>query len=101
MLLANVTLCSPAPRNASPFCRTKRSKSLSYSSSQMKPSVPLTRRQFVTRTALATAFTAAAPLTALAQATPRFKIIAFSKPFAELNFDDTADLVADIGWDGI
>jgi sugar phosphate isomerase/epimerase len=30
-----------------------------------------------------------------------FKIIAFSKPFANLNFEDTADLVADIGWDGI
>ena len=32
----------------------------------------------------ATALTAAGPLTALAQATPRFKIIAFSKPFADL-----------------
>src|SRR5882757_6265183 len=67
----------------------------------MNSPTPLTRRQFVTRTALATALTAAAPFDALAQAAPRFKIIAFSKPFAELNFEDTADLVADIGWDGI
>lgn len=61
----------------------------------------LSRRQFVERTALAAALTAAAPLAALAKQEPRFKIIAFSKPFAHLNFEDTADFVADIGWDGI
>jgi len=39
---------------------------------------------------------------AIAQAPrPRWKIIAFSKPFIQLSFDDTADLVADVGWDGI
>jgi sugar phosphate isomerase/epimerase len=31
----------------------------------------------------------------------RFKIIAFSKPFQNLSFDDTADVVAQVGWDGI
>ena len=62
---------------------------------------PISRRNFVTKTALATALAAAGPLTAFAQVPPRFKIIAFSKPFAELSFEDTADLVADIGWDGI
>ncbi|MEN3337034.1 MAG: hypothetical protein V7647_710 [Acidobacteriota bacterium] len=31
----------------------------------------------------------------------RWKIIAFSKPFTHLNYDDTADLVAEVGWDGI
>jgi sugar phosphate isomerase/epimerase len=31
----------------------------------------------------------------------RWKIIAFSKPFTRLNYDDTADLVAEVGWDGI
>ena len=31
----------------------------------------------------------------------RWKVIAFSKPFTTLSFDDTADLVADVGWDGI
>lgn len=67
----------------------------------MNRSTPISRRDFVTKTALATALAAAGPLTAFAQVPPRFKIIAFSKPFAELSFEDTADLVADIGWDGI
>ncbi len=58
-----------------------------------------TRRQFLTSAALAAA--AVAKPHAFAAADPRFKIIAFSKPFADLSFDDTADLVADIGWDGI
>ena len=61
----------------------------------------LSRREFVTTTALATALAATGPLAAFAQPAPRFKVIAFSKPFADLSFDDTADLVADIGWDGI
>lgn len=29
------------------------------------------------------------------------KVIAFTKPFSNLSFDDTADLVAEIGWDGV
>ena len=59
----------------------------------------LSRREFIQRAALAAA--AFTPAAALAQADRRYKIIAFSKPFAHLNFDDTADLVTDIGWDGI
>jgi len=62
----------------------------------------LNRRDFIRTTALAAA---AAPLGvrtfAPQQARPRWKIIAFSKPFVQLNFDDTADLVADVGWEGI
>ncbi len=61
---------------------------------------PQTRRQFLTTAALAAA-AAATPSAFAASANERFKIIAFSKPFADLNYDDTADLVADIGWDGI
>jgi len=61
--------------------------------------LPQTRRQFLTTAALAAA--AATTPRAYAAADPRFKIIAFSKPFADLNFEDTADFVADIGWDGI
>jgi sugar phosphate isomerase/epimerase len=63
----------------------------------------LSRRQFVEKCALSTAaITAAGGLSAFAQTPkPRFKIIAFSKPFAHLNFDETADLVAEVGWDGI
>ena len=37
----------------------------------------------------------------LASARDKWKIIAFSKPFVHLNVEDTADLVADVGWDGI
>lgn len=57
------------------------------------------RREFLQRAALAAAatFTPAA----FAQPEQRFKVIAFSKPFANLNFEDTADFVAEIGWDGI
>ncbi len=67
----------------------------------MLPNTSLNRRQFVQTTALAAAALAASrPLSAAASA-PAWKIIAFSKPFASLSPDDTADLVADIGWDGI
>lgn len=61
------------------------------------------RRVFLSRTALAaTAFAAVPALPALAApAAKKFKIIAFSKPFQNLNARATADLVADIGWDGI
>lgn len=31
----------------------------------------------------------------------RWKVIAFSKPFTSLGVEETADLVADVGWDGI
>jgi len=31
----------------------------------------------------------------------KYKIIAFSKPFADKSPDETADIVAEIGWDGI
>ena len=67
----------------------------------MKMTSRMSRRQFVGGAASAAALAAARPLPALAQAAPRFKIIGFSKPFAHLNFDDTADLVAEVGWDGI
>lgn len=65
----------------------------------------LSRRDF-----LATTFAAGSALTlglapsadaAEKRQQKSFKIIAFSKPFANLGFSDTADFVADIGWDGI
>lgn len=36
-----------------------------------------------------------------ADTAPAWPIIAFSKPFTHLSFDETADLVAEVGWDGI
>jgi sugar phosphate isomerase/epimerase len=64
----------------------------------------LNRREFIQQTSLG----AAAVLAPLGQqsatrggAPARWKIIAFSKPFTDLSFEQTADLVADVGWDGI
>jgi len=42
-----------------------------------------------------------APLAAAAPAARRFSLIGFTKPFADLSFDATADLVAEVGWDGV
>jgi sugar phosphate isomerase/epimerase len=68
----------------------------------MSTSTPITRRDFVRRAALAATISTVAPsLARAASANPRFKIIAFSKPFAKFSPDETADLVAEIGWDGI
>lgn len=60
-----------------------------------------TRRQF-----LATVVAAGAGATASAAepgraAAARNAIIVFTKPFAHLSFAETADLVADVGWDGV
>lgn len=68
----------------------------------MKPSDSLSRRQFAARTSLA-ALAAPATLLSAAPAKPggRNKIIAFSKPFQNLSYDDTADVAAEAGWDGI
>jgi sugar phosphate isomerase/epimerase len=41
------------------------------------------------------------PLAAEAPAARRFSLIGFTKPFADLSFDATADLVAEVGWDGV
>ena len=62
------------------------------------------RRRFISSTAFSGAALALAghlPLQAEAPPAPRFKIIGFSKPFQTLSFDDTADLVAEVGWAGI
>lgn len=59
-----------------------------------------TRREFVRTSALAAA-AAAIPRTHAAPTATPWQIIAFSKPFARLSPDETADFVAEIGWDGI
>ena len=63
----------------------------------------ITRRDFVTMTAMGAAALAMAGMAPAQQPTAakRFKLIAFSKPFQSLSFDRTADLVAEVGWDGI
>jgi len=66
----------------------------------MRPTLPITRREFAKESALAAGALAASVLPA-AVPVNKWKIIAFSKPFDRLSPDDTADLVADVGWDGI
>ncbi len=63
----------------------------------------LTRREFATATAAAAVASAAVSpgLFAQGEGEKRFKIIGFTKPFQNLNFEDTANTVAEIGWDGI
>ncbi len=70
----------------------------------MNSSPELPRRQFLTQTVLAGAVLAFAPrdgTAAAAPPVPRFPLIVFNKPFQNLNFDDTADVVAEVGWSGI
>ena len=65
----------------------------------------LSRRNFVARISMAGAATALGSAISLSAAAAtdgkRFKIIAFSKPFRTLNAAQTAELVADVGWDGV
>ena len=67
----------------------------------MKPIVPISRREFAKQSALAAAALAASVSSVAAAPVNPWKIIAFSKPFDRLSPDDTADLIADVGWDGI
>jgi sugar phosphate isomerase/epimerase len=61
----------------------------------------ISRREFLQR-ASAASVAAAVPWNAGAEPPAhRWKLIAFSKPFRTLSYDDTADLVAEVGWDGI
>jgi len=71
----------------------------------MNSSPPLARRDFLGRACVAGAALASGALTpttpAAEAAKPRFQYIAFSKPFQTLSPDDTADVVAEVGFDGI
>ena len=67
----------------------------------MNPPAPISRRDFAKQSALAVAALAAGTTSGVAAPVAPWKIIAFSKPFDKLSPDDTADLVADVGWDGI
>ncbi|MEZ0385802.1 MAG: twin-arginine translocation signal domain-containing protein, partial [Verrucomicrobium sp.] len=74
---------------------------------QPSSSPEMNRRQFLQRTSLALGAaglaSASLPSTLMAQekkAQP-FQIIAFSKPFQTFSPKETADFVAEVGWDGI
>jgi sugar phosphate isomerase/epimerase len=63
----------------------------------------LSRRQMLGSSAAAVCSTGAGggPSAAVAEPLRRFSLIGFTKPFADRSFDDTADLVAEVGWDGV
>jgi len=66
--------------------------------------VSISRREFLEQGALATAALSLATSTRAADPTiapTRFPIIGFSKPFQSLSVEQTAELVAQVGWDGI
>lgn len=67
----------------------------------MKPPHLLTRREFAGRAAAAALATVSPSLLAQTAGEKPLKIIGFTKPFQQLNFEDTSDTVAEIGWDGI
>ena len=70
----------------------------------MNSSTALPRRQFLAQTARAGAALAFAPRLSAADEAPaagRFPLIVFNKPFQKLNFDDTADVIAEVGWSGL
>jgi sugar phosphate isomerase/epimerase len=63
---------------------------------------PLTRRDFVRATAMAVSGAALGLKAATPGAAPASRpIIAFSKPFQSLGAEESAALVADVGWSGI
>lgn len=69
---------------------------------------PLARRRFLAQMTAATAASTLGPAAgrgqspaAVVAAASPWPIIGFSKPFTNLSFDQTADLVAEVGWDGI
>ncbi len=66
----------------------------------MNNSFPLTRRQFIQTTTLAMSAVvlAQAESPSIVQKSPLW---CFSKPFADFTPDQTAELVAEVGWDGI
>lgn len=64
----------------------------------------VTRRDFLAATLAGSAAAALSGSLANAAAdatSDRFKIVAFSKAFQQLDYEKTADLVAEVGWDGI
>ncbi|MGV3755802.1 MAG: sugar phosphate isomerase/epimerase, partial [Verrucomicrobiota bacterium] len=69
----------------------------------IRPQTSLSRREFLFQTAMAaTALSAGASLAgAQTAAKGKYPIIAFSKPFQQLSAQQTADFVAEVGWDGI
>jgi sugar phosphate isomerase/epimerase len=61
----------------------------------------LTRRSFLARASVAALAAPFASAFAAETAGPNFPIHTFTKPFQKLSFEDTADVIAEVGYDGI
>ena len=64
----------------------------------------LSRRAFLKQSALATAafgIAASQSFAADVPSSPRFPLMGFTKPFQKLTAEQTAELVATVGWDGV
>src|SRR5512145_673541 len=64
----------------------------------------ISRREFLATGTLATsvlALSGAGSIAAESETGPRFPIIGFSKPFQKFTAEQTVELVAKVGWDGI
>lgn len=61
----------------------------------------LTRRTFLSRASAAALAVPFASALAEESAPPRYPIHTFTKPFQKLSFEDTADVIAEVGYDGI
>lgn len=74
-----------------------------YDTSNTTGMTGVSRRQFLSTTTAATAALLSPPISIPAQtgAPLKWPITVFSKAFQELGFEETADLVAEVGWDGI
>ena len=61
----------------------------------------VTRRDFLNASALAAGAVAFGAQPARAASDQRFPIIGFTKPFQKLSYDETAEVAAQVGWEGI
>jgi sugar phosphate isomerase/epimerase len=61
----------------------------------------MSRRHFLAVASGATLATMGGPAFGQAIARKRFQILGFTKPFQQLTFEETADIAAEVGWDGI
>jgi sugar phosphate isomerase/epimerase len=71
----------------------------------MNAPTPIPRREFLAKSTLTAAALAFSPKIAAAAAespsSDRFQFIVFDKPFQNVGFEQTADIVAEVGWNGI
>jgi sugar phosphate isomerase/epimerase len=98
-----LALCRSYPADAAGTGRASASKEGLPGMDTFPERRPVSRRDFLARTVSVGAAVSLPGPSCLAagQSPSRSKIIAFSKPFQTATASETADIVAEIGWDGI